>query len=76
MTIWLDADQVAARLSVSRRTAMSLMYQMQHTVIGGTVRKRIRVSEGSLEAWMAKRSNKLPVTCEISTGSNKRLKRR
>lgn len=76
MTIWLDADQVASRLSVSRRTAMSLMYQMQHTVIGGTVRKRIRVSEGSLEAWMAKHSNKLPVSGEISTGSSKKLKRR
>ena len=40
--IWLDAGQVAERLNVSRKTAMSLMNQMEHSTIGGSVRKRIR----------------------------------
>jgi len=74
--IWLNADQVAERLSISRRTALTLMYQMPHSVIGGTVRKRIRVSEGSLDAWMTKRSNKLPIADAIETGSKRKLKRR
>ena len=73
--VWLNADQVADRLQVSRRTAMSLMYQMPHSVIGGTVKKRIRVSDVSLDAWMLKRSNKLP-TEDIRTGSKKKLTRR
>ena len=76
MTVWLTADQVAARLSISKRTALSLMYQMPHSVIGGTVRKRIRVSESSLDSWMVKRSNKLPVMDPVKTGSKKRLARR
>ena len=75
MTVWLTAEQVAARLSVSKRTALSLMYQMPHSVIGGTVRKRIRVSESSLDSWMVKRSNKLPIT-DMKTGSRKKLARR
>ena len=76
MTVWLNADQVADRLNVSRRTAMMLMYQMPHSVIGGKVRKRIRVSEGSLDAWMVKKSNKLPVVDASKTGSERKLKRR
>ena len=76
MTVWLNADQVADRLNVSRRTAMMLMYQMPHSVIGGKVRKRIRVSEGSLDAWMTKKSNKLPVADAVCTGSKRKLKRR
>lgn len=76
MIVWLSPDQVAERLGVSRRTAMALMYQMPHSVIGGTVRKRIRVSEGSLDAWMVKRSNKLPVADTVQTGSKRKLKRR
>lgn len=76
MIVWLNADDVAERLGVSRRTAMTLMYQMPHSVIGGTVRKRIRVSEGSLDAWMVKKSNKLPVTDAVQTGSKRKLKRR
>ena len=76
MIVWLNADQVADRLNVSRRTALMLMYQMPHSVIGGTVRKRIRVSEGSLDAWMVKKSNKLPVADAIETGSKRKLKRR
>lgn len=74
--IWLNADQVAERLSISRRTALTLMYQMPHSVIGGSVRKRIRVSEGSLDAWMVKKSNKLPMADEIHTGSKRKLQRR
>ena len=76
MTVWLNADQVAARLSVSKRTALSIMYQMPHSVIGGTVRKRIRVSEVSFETWMAKKSNKIPAFESIQTGSKKRIARR
>lgn len=76
MIVWLTADQVAERLNVSRRTAMSLMYQMPHSVIGGTVRKRIRVAESALDAWMLKQSNKLPPVHPINTGNKKRLQRR
>lgn len=76
MIVWLTADDVAERLGVSRRTAMTLMYQMPHSVIGGTVRKRIRVSEGSLDAWMVKKSNKLPIEDAVWTGSKRKLKRR
>ena len=74
--IWLTADQVAERLSISRKTALSLMYQMPHSVIGGTVRKRIRVSESNLDAWMTKRSSRLPVADPVKTGSKKKLTRR
>lgn len=76
MTVWLDADQVAERLSISRRSALMLMHEMQHSVISGTVKQRIRVSEGSLEAWMARKSNRLPVADEIRTSSKRKLKRR
>ena len=73
--IWLDADQVSERLRISRKTALALMYQMPHSVIGGTVRKRIRVSEDSLNTWMLKQSNKLP-TVSIAAGSRRKLQRR
>ena len=76
MIVWLNADQVAERLSISRRSALALMYQMPHTVISGTVKKRIRVSEGSLDAWMTKKSNKLPVADAVCTGNKRKLKRR
>lgn len=75
MTVWLDADMVAERLSVSKRTALAIMHQMPHSVIGGSVRQRIRVSEGTLEAWMVRQSNKLPVIVG-QTGSKRKLKRR
>ena len=76
MTVWLDASQVAERLGVCRRTALMLMYQMPHSVVGGTIKKRIRVSEGSLDAWMLKQSNKLPIVDSVYTGSKRKLKRR
>lgn len=75
MTIWLDADGVAERLNVSRRTALTIMRQMPHSVIGGTVRQRIRVSECSLDAWMVKQSKKPPVAI-VQTGSKRKLRRR
>ena len=74
---WLTADQVAERLQISRRTALSLMYQMPHSVIGGTTRKRIRVSEESLDMWMMKQSNVKSTSIRSNImGSNKRLGRR
>ena len=76
MTVWMNADQVAERLVVCHRTALKIMNEMPHSVIGGKVKKRIRVSEGSLDAWMLKQSNKLPVMDDVNTGSKKRLKRR
>lgn len=76
MSVWLNAEQVAERLSISKRTALSIMYQMPHSIIGGSTRKRIRVSEGSLDAWMLKKSNKPPVMDSVQTGSKKRLARR
>ena len=30
MSVWLNADQVAERIGVSKRTALTLMYQMPH----------------------------------------------
>ena len=73
--IWLNADDVAERLKISRRTALTLMYQMPHSVISGTVRKRIRVMDTALDAWMLKKSNGLP-KMDIQVGSKKKLKRR
>lgn len=75
MTVWLDADGVAERLNVSRRTALTIMHKIPHSVISGTVRKRIRISEGSLEAWMVKQSNALPKV-NVQAGSKRRLDRR
>jgi hypothetical protein len=54
---------------------MNMMYQMQHSVIGGNVRKRIRVSEDALDAYMVKHSiGKTTIT--KSVGSTRRLERR
>ena len=75
MTVYLDPNQVAERLGVARRTAMSLMMEMNPIAISGTVRKRYRVTEESLDRWMAKRSAK-PVTGAISRGSRQKLGRR
>ena len=75
MSAWLNASQVADRLGVSRRTALALMNEMPHAVISGNERKRIRVSENQLEAWLLKRSTGRPVQ-SICTGSKKKLTRR
>ena len=72
MSAWLNADQVANRLGIARRTALILMQRMPHAVISGKERKRIRVSESQLEAWLMKNSTGKPV----KTGNKKRLTRR
>ena len=76
MTVWLGPDQVAERLGVKRRTAMAMMSQMPHSVISGTERKRVRVSEDMLEAWMAKRSSNITPISIKTVGSKKKLARR
>jgi len=74
-TVWLGPDEVAERLGVARRTAISLMYQMPYSVISGTERKRIRVSEETLDSWVMKRTNGKPLVTK-SVGSKRRLERR
>ena len=76
MTIWPSPDDVASRLGIGRRLAMTIMNQMPHSVISGTERKRIRVSEEALDSWMVKHStgNKPPVS--KVTGSKRKLARR
>jgi len=76
MTVYLNADQVADRLGVARRTAMAMMMEMNPIAISGTVKKRYRVTEESLERWMARKTIGKPHTGSISKGSNKRLARR
>lgn len=77
MTVWLNADQLADRLGVHRRTAMAMMLEMNPVAISGTVRKRYRVSEENLERWMLKHGTggKAPVS-RVSTGCQKRLQRK
>ena len=75
MTVYLDPNQVAERLGVARRTAMSLMMEMNPIAISGTVRKRYRVTEENLDRWMAKRSVR-PVMGSINKGSRQKLERR
>lgn len=75
MSVWLTADQVAERLGVSRRTAIAMMHEMPHTVLSGTQRKTIRVSEAQLESWLMKRSTGKPVQT-VCTGSKRKLARR
>ena len=73
--VWLNADQIAERLGVHRRTAMALMMEMNPVPISGNVRKRYRVSEESFNAWMLKRSNGR-ITVGGRTGTTKRLQRK
>ena len=77
MIVWLNPDQVAERIGVARRTAMTLMLEMNPVYISGSVRKRVRVSEESLDRWMIAHSvgKKSPVS-RISTGSTRKLQRR
>ena len=75
MTFYLNPDQVAERLGVKRRTAMLLMMEMNPIPISGTVRKRYRVTEDSLERFIEKRMIGRPKH-SISKGSNKKLTRR
>ena len=76
MTVYLDPGAVAERLGVSRRTAINMMMDMHPSVICGNERKRIRVSEDSLEAWMElKASNTKPIVSK-TVGCKKKLQRR
>ena len=77
MTVWLNPDQVAEKIGVARKTAVSMMLEMNPVFISGTVRKRMRVSEENLDRWMASRSmnGRSPIS-RISTGSKRRLERR
>lgn len=75
MIRYLDPQQVAERLGVARRTAMSLMMEMNPIAITGKTRMRYRVTEESLDRWMAKKTIGKP-TVTISTGSRKRLERK
>ena len=75
MIRYLDPQEVADRLGVARRTAMALMMEMNPIPICGKTRMRYRVTEESLDRWMAKRTIGKP-TVNISTGSKKRLERK
>ena len=74
MIRYLDAQQVADRLGVSRRTAMSMMLEMNPIAISGKTRIRYRVTEENLDRWMAKRMIGKQKT--ISFRTEKRLARR
>ena len=76
MTRYLDPQEVADRLGVARRTAMALMMEMNPIPVCGTVRKRYRVTEESLDRWMAKRTIGKPTVSRAGTGCKKRLERR
>lgn len=76
MTVYLDKNDVAERLKVPVKTAAVLMMQMNPITISGTVRKRYRVTENSLEMWMASKSqDRRKVTCPTH-GTRKKLARR
>ena len=74
-TVYLTPDDVAARLNVSRKTAKSLMMEMNPITITGKDRKRYRVTEESLEAWIAKKQ-KLKGLRYFNQGSKRRLERK
>ena len=74
-TVYLTADDVANRLHVSKKTAKALMMEMNPVAITGTVRKRYRVTEESLEAWIAKKQ-KIKGLRYFNQGSKRRLERK
>ena len=74
MIRYLDAQQVADRLGVSSRKAMSTMLEMNQIAISGKTRIRYRVTDENLDRWMAKRTIGKQKTVSFSTG--KRLARR
>ena len=76
MIRYLDPQEVADRLGVARRTAMSLMMEMNPIPVCGKTRMRYRVTEENLDRWMAKKMLGKPKTGTICTGSKKRLERR
>ena len=74
-TVYLTADDVANRLHVSKKTAKALMMEMNPVAITGTMRKRYRVTEESLEAWIAKKQ-KIKGLRYFNQGSKRRLERK
>ena len=77
MTVWLNADQVAEIIGVHRKTAMTMMMEMNPVAISGTVKRRYRVSEESLERWMLKHAvGGKPPAGRTGTGTEKKLQRR
>ena len=72
--IYLDKNQVAERLGIKPRTAAVLMMEMNPIAISGKTRMRYRVTEESLDRWMAKKTIGKPVS--IGKGTTKRLERR
>ena len=76
MTVWLSPDDIASRLGIARRTAMTMMMSMNPVAISGSVRKRYRVSEESFNAYMIKHciGGKAPVS--RTTGTKRKLERR
>ena len=76
MIRYLDPQDVADRLGVARRTAMALMMEMNPIPISGKTRMRYRVTEESLDRWMAKRMLGKPKVGTICTGSKRKLERR
>lgn len=75
MIVLLNADQVAERLGVAKRTAMSLMMEMNPVTISGSVRKRYRVTEDNLERFIMKRMQGKPETGTVGM-SRRKLARR
>lgn len=75
--VWLSPTQVSERIGVARRTAMTMMLEMNPVYISGTVRKRIRVSDENLDKWMVAHAvgKKSPVST-IGTGTARKLPRR
>ncbi len=76
MIRYLDPQEVADRLGISRREAMTKMMEMNPIPISGKVRMRYRVTEENLNRWMARRMIGKPSTDGIATGSRKKLERR
>jgi len=74
--VWLGPDAVAQRLGVCRKTAIGMMYQMEHSIISGTVRKRIRVSEDALDAWMQRGKAQRTSSRTATAGTNRKITRR
>ena len=75
MSELLDKKAVAHRLNVSEKTAASLMQEMNPVAICGTIRKRYRVTEANLGAWIAKKQ-KLKGLRYVNHGIQRRIERR
>ena len=76
MIRYLNKDQVAERIGVKPRTAATMMLEMNPVIISGNTRKRIRVSEESLDQWMIAHSNGKRPPVSRATGTTRRIARR